>query len=513
MHYIRANLPPLLVVLIGFGASLAMALAPFDFLYLHVIPDDSYYYFQIARNIVNGLGSTFDGVNLTNGYHPLWMLFLLPIFAYFSTPVVMDVAPIHAALVLSAVFNAGIGLVLLAIISRYTSNIWIKVLALAIWFFNPFNLYQMADGLETALSVLLIASFFLVALRYQDKRTWTALAIAGIVAGLMMLSRLDNVLYFIMFLAWLVYESGLYASVHKVLFVGTIASAVVAPWLLFNFFTFGMFFTSASAAYTIVNHAIIYQDNGGYSFFQQLKAVIYMTDYSLRQFVMPRTGAPSAFLILLGVTIGWLIYTQGKFRELSRNIPVELFLGAGFALIFIANASIRWSPREWYFVAFNFFLVVWIGWLLEKLRAGGKLNPRVVAAGVCVISALFFISWNKNFEDVGERPQVMQVTKWMNEYLPDGTIVGSFNAGIIGYFTSHRVINLDGLVNNAAYEAIRNKRVWDYIKSERIEYLADFGKRVDYRMKSVLGIKNVLNHLELVYEPPGGNPSVYLVKD
>ncbi len=35
--------------------------------------DDAYYYLGIARNIADGHGSTFDGLNPTNGYHPLWL--------------------------------------------------------------------------------------------------------------------------------------------------------------------------------------------------------------------------------------------------------------------------------------------------------------------------------------------------------------------------------------------------------------------------------------------------------
>jgi len=43
--------------------------------------DDAYYYFKVAQNISEGHGSTFDGINKTNGYHPLWMLICIPIFA------------------------------------------------------------------------------------------------------------------------------------------------------------------------------------------------------------------------------------------------------------------------------------------------------------------------------------------------------------------------------------------------------------------------------------------------
>ena len=36
--------------------------------------DDTYFYLQVAWNFARGLGSTFNGIMPTNGYHPLWML-------------------------------------------------------------------------------------------------------------------------------------------------------------------------------------------------------------------------------------------------------------------------------------------------------------------------------------------------------------------------------------------------------------------------------------------------------
>ena len=42
--------------------------------------DDGYYYLEIARNIAGGNGFTFDGLNPTNGFHPLWQIMLVPIF-------------------------------------------------------------------------------------------------------------------------------------------------------------------------------------------------------------------------------------------------------------------------------------------------------------------------------------------------------------------------------------------------------------------------------------------------
>jgi hypothetical protein len=48
-----------------------------------LFPDDAFFYMKTARTIGAGLGSTFDGLNPTNGYHPLYLglLALTSLFA------------------------------------------------------------------------------------------------------------------------------------------------------------------------------------------------------------------------------------------------------------------------------------------------------------------------------------------------------------------------------------------------------------------------------------------------
>ena len=41
-----------------------------------IFEDDVYFYFQIAKNILDLKQSTFDSISITNGYHPLWMIIL-----------------------------------------------------------------------------------------------------------------------------------------------------------------------------------------------------------------------------------------------------------------------------------------------------------------------------------------------------------------------------------------------------------------------------------------------------
>ena len=50
-----------------------------------VFSDDAYYYIIGARNLAQGLGFTFDGINQTSGFHPLWFFLLSLGYLVFGT--------------------------------------------------------------------------------------------------------------------------------------------------------------------------------------------------------------------------------------------------------------------------------------------------------------------------------------------------------------------------------------------------------------------------------------------
>ena len=54
--------------------------APYDRV-VGMFDDDAFYYFGVAQHIAAGDGSTFNGLDPTNGYHPLWLLLLVPLYA------------------------------------------------------------------------------------------------------------------------------------------------------------------------------------------------------------------------------------------------------------------------------------------------------------------------------------------------------------------------------------------------------------------------------------------------
>jgi hypothetical protein len=64
--------------------------------------------------------------------------------------------------------------------------------------------------------------------------------------------------------------------------------------------------------------------------------------------------------------------------------------------------------------------------------------------------------------------------------VPDGTRLGSWNAGLFGYlYTRGQVVNLDGLVNNAAYDHILTCSIGAYAARREIDYLLDAAGAID----------------------------------
>jgi uncharacterized membrane protein len=109
--------PGLLVVLAA-AAAVHLAVAALDFPTLArngFLYDDSFYDFQIARHIAHGDGPSFDGTHLTNGFQPLYVVMLVPMYWVAGSN---ETLPIHGALVLSAFCAVASALLLYRILAR-----------------------------------------------------------------------------------------------------------------------------------------------------------------------------------------------------------------------------------------------------------------------------------------------------------------------------------------------------------------------------------------------------------
>ena len=196
----RSKLPWFSLVILALVISVIAIVSPACSLYNWFNTDDGYYYFTVARNIAAGNGSTFDGINLTNGYHPLWMLVCVAVFFLFGGG--DPILPLRVIALLGGLLNVASTLLLYRILTRvlHKSLAWA---AAAVWASLPaIQLVTTAQGLETGLAVGLL---FLLVDRAQvwfgdnaKQPSTRHLLSFGFLAALTVLARLDNLFYIIL---------------------------------------------------------------------------------------------------------------------------------------------------------------------------------------------------------------------------------------------------------------------------------------------------------------------------
>ncbi len=172
------------------------------------IRDDAYYYFKVAQNISQGLGSTFDGINLTNGYHPLWMVICIPIFAFARFDLIL---PLRILLMVTAVFNAATAVLIYRLVKNNLSQA-VAIAASSFWAFNSYiHLTVYEPGLETPLAAFAIILFIYKLSQFGKEWrvkpvTTRQISVLAVSATIAMFSRLDLVFLAIIGGIWIIFR-------------------------------------------------------------------------------------------------------------------------------------------------------------------------------------------------------------------------------------------------------------------------------------------------------------------
>jgi hypothetical protein len=168
--------------------------------------DDAFYYFKTAQNFAEGYGFSFDRIARSSGFHPLWMLVCIPVFALARFDLVL---PLRLVVAISAVLNAGTTTLVYRLARRGLAAPAALVTAV-LWAFSPYVHGSIVKlGLESGLS-----AFFIALLLYrvagaeeyapgQNGIPARQVVLTGAVAALAVLARLDNVFLVCVAGAWL----------------------------------------------------------------------------------------------------------------------------------------------------------------------------------------------------------------------------------------------------------------------------------------------------------------------
>lgn len=156
--------------------------------------DDAFYYFQVARNISEGRGSSLDGINPSNGYHPLWMIVLIPVFSLARFDLFL---PLRLVVGLSVLMTLASGIILFRFLEK-SIHPTLAMLTAVFWvFFPPLHRSITQLGMESALNALCVVALIYLTARLLEKplsqEVWRDRLLIGVMAVFALFSRLDNV--------------------------------------------------------------------------------------------------------------------------------------------------------------------------------------------------------------------------------------------------------------------------------------------------------------------------------
>lgn len=441
--------------------------------------DDAFYYLEIANNLRAGCGSSFDCLNPTNGYHPLWLLLLVPLTAAVPEPGDAQVW---------LMLGVGIALYLAACVVVTQTAIRLMpgarlapILPAILLAANPSQFFVAVNGLETPVAFLTLALLLDAVSRAltppsgpiepgQECPVPFTPALAVVAAGAAaFLARLDYAIVAALAVGLLFLEDfRRRARPAPALAAGAILAAAVLAYLLINLVLFGAAMPVSGA---IKQDRLL--DGFDLGHLSGPAAAVSALFWPLRFVVGP--GSPWVLLLALIPT-----FFAVRFAWRSPARLRDLFLALQGWVHAALYLTLQSSGPEYYFVP----LVLSVAWSSAvMLRAiEQRLPPRARIAGAGILMALALAAplaagavLDRERPVVRWRLDRLQAVAWMNEALPADALIGSWWAGAVGYYSRLRVVNLDGLVNSPAFlDVLRGCRLGSYIRARGIAYMADY---------------------------------------
>lgn len=462
--------------------------------------DDSFYAYEIARNMARGLGSTFDGVEPTNGYQPLYVFLLVPLYWIFSGH---ENLPIYVSLFFSALVNVLTGAILYRLARRYASSA-AAIFALILWGFGPAVVRQSINGLETALAMFLLAAaleYYVGAFRSAAAGRRQAVTL-GVLLGLAVLARIDAILFAAALALDLVWRRPR-GALRRSLVVAATAAAMVLPWAITSQVVVGSVVPESGAATRFLSTAYAPHDNPAFSgmSFEDGPPAPFLA-HNLSRSVLQLGTSPVMHVLTRGLERllhglrldgGTTLYVLGSLVALSALLGGSIVFRRrilrqdanqrdfgflfGYAVLLLAAYSfvvfgqIFYSRYYYPIFFFSILLGAFAFDVVRGLCPGPRLR-RAVTLGVLLTYGLTLPYMSAHRLRNGNY-LFRNVVDWIASTTPPGATIGVFNSGAIGYFSDRHIVNLDGKVNPAALAALRAGTLRDYLARRGVDYVVD----------------------------------------
>ena len=437
--------------------------ANFDRAIPRLVADDAFYYLKIADNVAHGLGSVFSPGEPTNGYHPLWMLMLAGIGLFRPDPSTYVVA----MLLMAVACNLLGATQLRTLLQEIGCSPAQRTAGLALWLLSPPMVNLTLSGLETPILLATLMAMFVWARRVfaAEPPAWRQAVGLGIASGLLMLARTDTIFFTSITFLYLLWRRGR-RLLGPLTLAGGLASLVILPWLAWSYWRFGTIMQSSAGSMPALWRWLADQEGRSWLdwtryYVMQIFAPLYHLFVGvLFPWVMDnRLKAP---LVLVGCGGLWLYFKLGS-KRLLANFPWMIW-AAPAVLILLFCAWGRMFMQIWHLAPMLATAILAATLLARDEWLRGARLPGAIA--------LLLLATTLSLQNCFFHFFQVDNVRCAREYLRDSPRqlrIGTTDAGYLGFFNRHEIVNLDGVVNNRAEAAIKAGRLSDYVESEHFD--------------------------------------------
>jgi hypothetical protein len=447
----NAILLPAILLGVYLCALLARFAGPLSLSYF---TDDFFYYAQIARHLADDGHSTFNGLQQTNGYHPLWLAAL---------------AGVHVATGGGTLFLVATVLLVFALVGGF----WLALRALQRQTSpgSPYNLPTLLfslffgatiarTGMEVGAVLFFLGWFWArMAARPIEHQSASEAFASGLLASLAILSRVDGLIAIVLYGA-----------------LSLVAARGRLPALLRNGFFFGLGLLPV-AAYVVSNKLL----------FDTLLPISGMAK-NLKS-AWPPSPVPVAWLFkpnFVNIVLTWPSLAlgaaylaralAGDARTLNGPQRVRLCVLL-HPLLFLGALSVSgdWPLWTWYLYPFAFFAAVLGPAVLAtapaRLAPGRRANW-AFAAALALMAAFFARPTPGSVSILRASEQIAAF-----ESTHKGVYAMGDRSGTVGYLLGSPLVQLEGLVGDRAfYEKLKaGPPLADVLRDYKIDYYVATG--------------------------------------
>lgn len=478
---INANKVDLIVITIWLCVSITAVVSPIGFL-INFAHDDSFFYLKTADNLVLGFGSTFDRINPTNGYHPLWLILVAGLFKV--AHLFVEATP---ELLFRWVFilHFFICSLIIMIVRRVLEIIYPKPLALhtLILFicFNMIFVFIRDVGMENVIACLLI-SFYLL-FKSKEISGGDYFIPKSVALVMLFLARID----FLFTIIPSIILSDTFVSppsVKKKNFAIPIVMVSLSAlfYFTFNYILFGSPLTVSAIIKSSFPRILFFQNIDGFT-----SPAVFFNQFSKLAILI--------FIILLFPLFNRLIPKDKNLRSFDYFV-FGLSLGALAFCLF--NLTFNFEGLTQWYLTIPIFISGFL--LFSFINHYRSMYPYVLALLLIDLASVFFLTRVKHLK--WESTYIF--SKKLNEFTdPSDKILQIDGSGVVGFFSERMVINGDGLINSFEYlNILKNHRLDSYLKNMEVKYYATYSAVLSPRDSNFFVDAKYRNDVNNVEYPP-----------